>query len=172
MIRRAWRLAILGSLALIAALAPLAGAQAPGEVGIVHTPPASPVPGIQIELTALLRNATSAEVRWNDGSMAGDAIVPMTNLSRSQDGGWLYEAWLPAEPDGTQVTYAINATGPSGMASQSYFVTVGVPTPTGLTDADQQAWIITLAASLTMAASAIVALSWYIGLRLRREETK
>src|SRR3990172_7407274 len=87
---------------------PRAGAQAPGEVGIVHPPPASPVPGIQIELTALLRNATSAEVRWNDGSMAGDAIVPMTNLSRSQDGGWLYEAWLPAEPGGAPGAYALN----------------------------------------------------------------
>lgn len=164
-------LCVLGAFLAMAVVAPLATAQSAGSVGIVHTPPASPLPRLQIDLTAILKNATSAVVLWNNGSMSKAATVPMTNLSRRQDGGWVYEAWLPAQPDGTEVSYTITATGPAGTKSLNFTLSVSLPSPQGLTQADQDTWILTMAASLSMAASTVAAVYYYISLRLRREAT-
>ncbi len=165
---RAAVLAVLGSLLLLVSLAPLAAAAA-GPVSIAHTPPTA-LPGQQIDLQAVLTNATSAVVLWNNGSMAQAASVPMTNLSQPKGGGWAYEAWLPAQADGTQVKYSITATGPGGTKTMSYVLTVSVPPPTGMTPANVNAWLVTMAAVFSMAASMVVAIYYYIGLRLRREE--
>lgn len=166
---RAAALALL-AVVLLGALAPLpASAAAVGAITIAHTPPDAATPGQQIDLVAVLTNATSARVQWNNGTLAAAATVPMTNLSQPQGGGWVYEAWLPAQPDGASVQYAITAAGPSGTATQSYGLTVGAPAATTLTPALEQAWVLTLAAALAAAVSTIVAIYYYVGLRLRRE---
>jgi hypothetical protein len=165
---RASLVLILGLL-LLGSVAPLAAAAGAGPVGIAHTPPTSTLPGQQIDLRATLTNATSASVLWNNGSLAKAATLPMTNTSQPQAGGWVYEAWLPAQADGTQVTYSIAATGPAGTKTQSYSLTVAAPSSNGITPADQNAWTLTMAATFSMAASTVVAIYYYVGLRLRRE---
>ena len=159
-------LAILVAATLAPSLAAAAGA---GPVHIIHTPPSSATPGRQIEIDAVLENATSAVVLWNNGSLAAAATVPMTNLSHPQAGGWAYEAWLPAQPDGAQITYSITATGPAGSNAQTYTLSVAAPMAQGFTPADENAWLLTLAASVSMAVSAVVAIFFYASLRLRRE---
>ncbi|MEK6988415.1 MAG: hypothetical protein AABX97_10085 [Candidatus Thermoplasmatota archaeon] len=171
MIRPALALVVLSTAFALAMAATPAAAQSSLEISIVHTPPAIVLPGLQINLTAVLGNATAASVAWNNGSMASDARVPMTNLSRTQDGGWVYEAWLPAQPDGTQVTYAINASNHAGSRSESYFLTVSAPSASGITEVQQEAWMLTMAASISMAASTVAVLYWYTGRRLRRGMT-
>lgn len=166
---RAAFLFVLASLLALGAATPLATALGSGPVGIVHTPPTSAVPGQQINLLAVLKNATSAIVLWNNGSLPKAVTIPMTNLSQPQNGGWVYEAWLPAQPDGTQVTYSITATGPAGTKTQSYTLSVASPSSQGLTQADQDRWTLTIAASLSMAASTVAAIYYYTFLRLRRE---
>ena len=160
-------LAVLLLILSAAAIPTFAAAASP--VRILHTPPASAAPNQQIDVVAVVVNATSAVVLWNNGTLKQAAAVPMTNLSRSQNGGWAYEAWLPAEPGGTTVTYSITATGPVGSASQSYSLLVAAPTSQGFTAGDQQAWLLTMAAVFSMAASALVAIFYYTSLRLRRE---
>ncbi|HYM40912.1 MAG TPA: hypothetical protein VEY12_12360 [Thermoplasmata archaeon] len=166
---RAPFLAVLAILVAAALVPSLSAAASSGSVHIIHTPPSSAAPGRQIEIDAVLVNATSAIVLWNNGSLAKPATVPMTNLSRAQGGGWDYEAWLPAQPDGAQVTYSITATGPAGSSAQTYTLAVAAPSSQGFTPADQSAWVWTLAASVSMAASAVVAIFYYTSLRLRRE---
>lgn len=159
---------VIGLAVLLAALAPVVAA-APGGVEIAHTPPDGAPPGQQIDLVAVLRNATSASVAWNNGSLPKPALLPMTNLSRAQGRGWAYEAWLPAQPDGTQVSYSITATGPAGSTTVNYTLLVGTPALTSMTPAAEQAWLLTMAAALSIAVSLVVAIAYYIGLRLRRE---
>ena len=166
---RAASLLLLMSLLALAVFAPAVSAQGNGRVGIVHTPPASPVPGQQIALLAVLENATSAVVLWNNGSLPKASALPMTNLSQAQAGGWAYEAWLPAQPDGAQVTYSITATGPAGTDTMNYTLSVAAPSPQGMTPANQDAWNLTMAAVLSMAASTVVAVYYFTSLRLRRE---
>ncbi len=114
-------------------------------------------------------NATAGSVRWNNGSMANDSVAPLTNTSVRSGDGWLYAGWLPAQQDGVQVSYTINATNGAETHLESYFLTVSSPAPSGLTTADQEQWILTLAASLSMAISTLAVLYWYTGRRLRRE---
>lgn len=146
-----------------------AAAPSPSEITIDHAPPSVVLPGLQINLTAVLTNATLAVVTWNNGTLSKDAEVPMTNTSERRGSGWVYEAWLPAQADGVQVSYAINAS--NGMADKiaSYFLVVSAPSPQGLTAADQFQWILTVAASLSMAISTMAVLYWYFGRRLRKE---
>lgn len=153
---------------LVSGLHP-AAAQTAGEIEILHTPPAVALPGLQINLTAVLRNATAASVSWNNGSMAQDSLVPMTNTSQASGIGWVYDAWLPAQADGVQVSYAINASNGASYRVMSYFLVVSAPTPQGLTAADQFDWILTVAAMGSMAISTMAVLYWYSGRRLRRE---
>ena len=153
---------------LLVTLVPFA-ARAQGPVHIAHTPPSFAAPGQQIDLLAVLTNASSAVVVWNNGSLAKAATVPMTNLSRAQGDAWVYEAWLPAQPDGALVEYAITATGPAGPTTQSYTVPVLAPSTTNVTPETEQAWLLTLAAAMSITVSTIVAIYYYVGLRLRRE---
>ncbi|MFA5896906.1 MAG: hypothetical protein WC985_08405, partial [Thermoplasmata archaeon] len=81
MIRPALALVILSTAFALTIAASPAAAQSPLGISIVHTPPAIVLPGLQINLTAVLSNATAASVTWNNGSMVPDARVPMTNLS-------------------------------------------------------------------------------------------
>ena len=164
---RAPILAIL--LVVLSALGMPVVAAAAGPVRIVYTPPTSAAPNQQIDVVAVLVNATSAVVLWNNGSLKQAASLPMTNVSRRQGGGWAYEAWLPAQPDGATVTYSITATGPAGSSSQSYTLAVAAPSSQGFTAADQPAWLLTMVAVVSMAASALVAIFYYTSLRLRRE---
>src|SRR5512136_670268 len=97
--KRAAGFVLIGLVVLLATVVPFA-AEAQGPVHIAHTPPSFAAPGQQIDLLAVLTNASSAVVVWNNGSLAKAATVPMTNLSRAQGDGWVYEAWLPAQPDG------------------------------------------------------------------------
>lgn len=156
-------------LALLVAGSIRASAQTAAEIEIVHTPPAEALPGLQINLTAVLVNASAASVSWNNGSMASDSLVPMTNTSQPSGGGWIYDAWLPAQTDGVQVSYSINASNGAGNRVMSYFLVVSAPTPQGLTAADQYDWALTVAAMMSMAISTLAVLYWYTGRRLRRE---
>lgn len=158
----------LATVALTPASYP-AAALSSTDIGISHTAPAVVLPGLQINLTAILTNATSASVSWNNGSMAVDGVVPMTNTSVRDGAGWVYDAWLPAQADGVQLSYAINASNGAASNTMSYFLVVSAPTPQGLTEADQVQWILTIAASLTMGISTIAAMYWYMGRRLRKE---
>ncbi len=162
-------LVIVLGLFLLGISAPLVAAAGVGRVGIAHTPPTAAVPGQQIDLRATLTNATSAVVTWNNGSLAKAATIPMTNTSQAQGAGWVYEAWLPAQPDGTQVTYSIAATGPAGTKTQAFSLTVAAPSTQGMTQADRDAWTLTIAATVSMAASTVLAIYHYVGVRLRRE---
>lgn len=144
-------------------------AAASGTIQIVHTPPSVVLPGLQINLTAVLKNATAASVTWNNGSMATDAVAPMTNTSVSEGGGWVYDAWLPAQPDGVQVSYELDASNGAANVVATFFLTVSAPSPSGLTLADQEQWMLTMAASLAMAISVVAVLYIYTGRRLRRE---
>lgn len=143
--------------------------QAAGAILIVHTPPGTAVPGLQIYLTAVLSDATSGRVAWRNGTMTADALVPMTNLSRPVGGGWEYGAYLPAQPFPTLVTYTITASGPAGSAAQEYTLNVAPPGSSGPTEADQVGWVLTLAAVLSMALSVVTLAYWYTARRLRRE---
>jgi len=145
-----------------------AGIGAAGPVSILHAPPTEAVPGTQVYLTALLLNATSATLSWRNATMAADALVPMTNLSRAAGAGWVFAAYIPAQPSPTPVSYTITAQGPSGSASASFAFAVDLPTASGLTEADQAAWVLTLASALSTAVSTITLLYWYTGRRLRR----
>lgn len=145
-------------------------AQSASVIEILHTPPAVALPGLQINLTAVLSNATAASVGWNNGSMAVDSVVPMTNTSEPSGTGWIYDAWLPAQADGVQVSYAINASNGAENLVMSYFLVVSAPTPQGLTALDQYTWVLTVAAMASMAISTMAVLYWYTGRRLRREE--
>lgn len=146
----------------------LASAQTPAEILIDHTPPAIVLPGLQINLTAVLTNATAASVSWNNGSMSNDSWVPMSNTSVAQGAGWVYAAWLPAQADGVQVSYTINASSAETTLKESYFLVVASPSLSGLTAADQYSWMLTMAASLSMAISTMAVLYWYASRRLRR----
>ncbi len=159
---------LLAFLVLLVASVPLASA-ASGAVTISHTPPSSATPGQQIDVVAVLTNATSATVHWNNGTLPAAATVPMTNLSQAQAGGWAYEAWLPAQPDGAMVTYSITATGPGGTATQNYSLAVGAGAPTTMTPDLERSWDLTLAAALSVAVSTIAAIYLFVGLRLKRE---
>lgn len=143
--------------------------QAASPLAVVHSPPEAVVPGTQIYLTAVLENASSASLAWRNASMAADAVVPMTNLSRASGAGWLYAAYLPAQPAPTQVSYTITARGPAGTTSESFTFAVDWPGASGLTDADQAAWVLTLASSLAVVVCVVTLLYWYTGRRLRRE---
>lgn len=160
---------VLGTLALLVSSVPGASAGATSTIQIVHVAPTGIVPGLQIYLTAELTNATSASIAWRNDTMSADGIVPMTNLTQANGTGWVYAAYLPAQPTPTQITYAINASNADGFHVESYFLSVETPASGGLTAADQQAWMLTLAASLTMIVSALAALYWYTGRRLKRE---
>ena len=144
-------------------------------VRIVHEPPQGVTPGMQVYLTAVLTNATAAEVTWRNSTMTSGLGVPMTNLSQAvpQGGetGWVFAAYLPAQSSPTQVRYAINASGPLGFRAESYFYTVAEPPDAGITAEQQGTWILSLAASLSMAASVVAVLYLYVGRRLRREGT-
>ncbi len=93
----------------------------------------------------------------------------MTNLSTAEGPGWVYAAWLPAQPAPTQVRYAINASNARGYRVESFFFTVASPTSSRLTQEQQNAWILTVIASLSMASSVIAMLYWYVSRRLHRE---
>lgn len=160
-------LVLLATMALVLTHARVA-AQDASDITIVHTPPTGVIPGFQIYVTAVLTNATSASVAWQNSSMSADEVAPMTNLSRSEEGGWLYAAYLPAQLSPTQVRYAINASGPSGSRAESYFLSVDVPSSEGITPEGQNVWVLTMAASLSMAVSVIAVMYWYTGRRLRR----
>jgi len=161
------RILILIGIVLLIRTVP-AGSDAAPVVAIVHAPPGDAVPGVQVYLTAVLLNATSATVAWRNGTMVADATAPMTNLSRPEGAGWAYAAYLPAQPSPTLLTYTITAVGPSGSASRAYALDVGVSGSSGLTEADQIAWGLTFSSFLAMAASVVTLLYWYTGRRLRR----
>jgi hypothetical protein len=137
-------------------------------IGISHTPPQGVRPGAQISLSAVLTNATAGWITWRNGTMTSDARVPMTNLSQPQGTRWVYAAYLPAQSSPTQVRYAINASGPQGFHIETYFLTVGEPSASGISQGQQEAWMMSLAASLSMSISTLAVLYWYIGRRLRR----
>ena len=162
-------LAVLLAASLFAISAGEVSAQSTDSISISHTPPSGVAPGEQILLTAVLRNATGGSVVWRNATMTVDAVVPITNLSEERDGGWAFAAWLPAQFGPTQVRYSINASNPGGFRTESYFLTVDYPGPTGLIQEQQDAWILTLVASLAMTVSLIAMLYWYTGRRLRRE---
>lgn len=155
-------------LSLLAATSSGPAAAQPGDVTLVHSPPEGVTPGHQVYLTAVLTNATAASIAWRNDSMTSNAIVPMTNLSKSEGGGWGFAAYLPAQPTPTLVTYTITATGPAGEAQEAFQFVVDVPAAEGLSQEQQMHWILTLVASLSMAASVVAAFYWYIGRRLRR----
>ncbi|HLE46638.1 MAG TPA: hypothetical protein VI915_06630 [Thermoplasmata archaeon] len=142
-------------------------------VKIVHEAPQGVTPGMQAYLTAVLTNATAAEITWHNGTMTTDLRAPMTNLSEPVDQsgqtGWRFAAYLPAQPAPTQVRYAINASGPQGFRAESYFYTVAEPAAAGITPEQQETWILSLAASMSMAVSVVAVLYMYTGRRLRRE---
>ncbi len=166
--RRAIAFLVLFAAVALAVTTPPTAGQGGDDITIVHSPPSVVAPGTQIYITAILSNATSAVIAWQNTSMDSEVFSPMTNLSLAQSGGWLYAAYLPAQPSPTQVRYAINATGPSGSHLESYFLSVDVPTPEGISEEQQQAWILTMVASLSMATSLIAMMYWYTGRRLRR----
>lgn len=139
----------------------------PSDIRIAHDPPKGVVPGSQAYVTAVLTNATAATIAWHTAANASDSLVPMTNLSTPEGAGWVYAAWIPAQPAPTQVRYVINASNADGAAQESYFFSVAYPAAGALTAADQDAWILTMVASLSMATSVILVLYWYIGRRLR-----
>lgn len=162
-------LALLALVSVLAVLPAPAFADGVPPIGIQHTPPTSAVPGSQIYLTAVLTNATTATVVWRNDTMTSDDVMPMTNLSEANGSGWVFAAYLPAQPAPTQIAYAINASNPGGFHLESYFFSVDTAPTGGLTPADQQSWMWTMAASLAMAGSAVAVLYWYTGRRLRRE---
>lgn len=161
--------AIVAAAALLAVAAPRAGAEGIPPIGIVHTPPSGTLPGHQIYLSAVITNATAAIVSWRNDTMTSDGLVPMTNLTRANGSGWVFAAYLPAQPGPTQITYAINASNAGGFHIESYFLSVDVPSTPGLTAADQESWVWTIAASLAMIVSIVAVLYWYTGRRLARE---
>lgn len=138
-------------------------------IGIVPHPPSVVAPGVQIYITATLTNATAASITWKNGTMTGEEKAPMTNLSLRDGAGWTYAAYLPAQSAPTQVRGSVNATGPAGYRTESYFLTVAYPSSTGITAEQQGDWILSLVASLAMAVSAVAVLYWYTGRRLRKE---
>ena len=162
-------LAMVAMFALLTSTPLHAAAQGTPEISITHTPPPAVTPDHQIYLAAVLTNASSARVSWRNSTMAADGVVPMTNLSRPDGAGWVFAAYLPAQASPTQITYAINASHAGGSRVESYFLSVDVASPPGLTASDQETWILTMAASISMAASTIAVLYWYTGRRLRRE---
>jgi len=125
--------------------------------------------GIEVYLTATLTGATAATVEWRNSSMAADAVAPMTNLSQPDAGGWAYAAYIPAQATPTQIRYAVNASNAGGNARESYFFSVSAPTDAGLTPADQDAWVLTMIASLSAVSSTIAVLYMYTGRRIGRE---
>jgi len=138
-------------------------------IGIAHDPPEGVAPGVQIYVSATLTNATRATVLWRNSTMAADERVPMTNLSRADGTGWVYAAWLPAQPTPTQIRYGIDASGPQGSRVESFFLTVAGSSPSGITPEENGAWLLTVASSLAMSVSVMAVLYWYVGRRLRRE---
>ncbi len=167
--RAAWALALLFVFGSLVGGPGPATAQSGSDITIAHTPPTVVLPGLQINLTAVLSNATSGSVKWNNGSMSADALAPMTNTSVQEANGWVYDAWLPAQADGIQVSYAINASNGAAFQIASYFLVVSAPTAQGLTAADQYQWALTVAAIVSMTISTLAVAYWYIGRRLRRE---
>ena len=162
-------LAILAVAAILLPLSTPAAGQGVPAIGILHTPPTGVGPGHQVYLSAVLTNATVATVAWRNDTMTLDDVVPMTNLSQANGTGWVFAAYLPAQPSPTQITYAINASNEGGSHIESYFFSVDVPSAAGLTAADQQSWMWTMAATFSMIISTLVVLYWYTGRRLRRE---
>lgn len=163
--------AILALVLAVLLVAPPVRADGVPSISIVHAPPTDAAPGGQIYLTATITNATSASIAWRNDTMTADSVVPMTNLSMANGTGWVYAAYLPAQPVPTQITYSINASNAGGSRIESYFFSVSAPTASGITAAEQDGWILTMAASLSMAVSTVAALYWYTGRRLRREVT-
>lgn len=160
---------MLSTAVILAAFSTPAAAEGVPPVSITHTAPSGVIPDRQVYLTAVLTNATAATVLWRNSTMTADEVVPMTNLSLTVSAGWEYAAYLPAQSSPTQITYLINATNAGGFHRESYFFSVDVPSASGLTAADQGAWILTMAASLTMTVCTLAVLYWYTGRRLRRE---
>ncbi len=153
------------------AFAASAAAQVPGEIRILHTPPTEALPGRQIYLTATLVNATEASIAWRNDTMASDAILPMTNLSRFDGTGWVYAAYLPAQDRPTQITYTITASNGASQAEASFFLTVDYPPDLGITPEEQVQWALSVAASVSMAASVVAMMYWYVSRRLQRGVT-
>lgn len=155
--------AVLGTISM-----PAAGEGIP-PIAIEHTPPSGATPGHQIYLTAVLTNATAAAVAWRNDTMTADATMPMTNLSEPNGSGWVFAAYLPAQPVPTQIVYSINASNAGGFRQESFFFSVDLVASGGLTSADQESWVWTMAASLAMVISTVAVLYWYVGRRLARE---
>ena len=149
----------------------LASAEAQSTIQIDHTPPTGATPGYQVFMEAVFTNATSGTITWRNSMMTADAVVPMTNLSLQRGTGWTFAAYLPAQDSSTQISYVINASNANGFHTESYILSVDVPTTAGLTPADQPAWVYTVVAALSMASSTIAVLYWYTGRRLRQEGT-
>lgn len=159
---------VLALAALLASGTPVS-AQAPRTIQIAHAPPTGASPGHQIYVEAVFVNATSGTIAWRNATMTTDEVVPMTNLSTANGSGWTFAAYLPAQSSPTQISYTLNASNAEGFRTESYFLSVDVPATGGLTPADQEAWVYTMAASITMVVTTIAVLYWYTGRRLRRE---
>jgi hypothetical protein len=133
-----------------------------GRPEIDHQPPTEVRPGAQIAISAILVNATSADLTWKSTSMASPLTVSMTNTSTPSGRGWVYTATIPAQPGPTRIDYAINATGSGGSFESTYTVSVTEPTTTqGFTQDEQIAWLLTLAAVMTIVAG-IIAVSYMV----------
>ena len=169
MTRRLAVLLVLSACALLAAAATPVTAEGNPPIRIDHVAPTGTLPGYQIYLKAVLTNATSARVLWRNATMAADAIVPMTNLTLQNATGWTFATYLPAQPSPTQIMYTINASNAGGYHTEGYVLSVDLPTPSGLTPGDQEAWVYTMVAALGMVVSTMTVLYWYMGRRLYRE---
>ncbi len=169
MIRARHILVFLAVATVLSVLPAPAAAQGVPPIGIEHTPPADATPGYQIYLTATLTNATAATVVWRNDTMTADDVRPMTNLSQAAGSGWVFAAFLPAQPGPTQIVYSISASNGGGVHAESFFFSVDLPSTGGLTSADQEAWMWTMAATFSMTLSVLAVLYWYTGRRLKRE---
>lgn len=134
-----------------------------GRPEIDHQPPTGVRPGAQIVIDAAIVNATSANLTWKNTSMASPSLVPMTNTSVYSSGrGWIFTATIPAQPGPTRIDYSINATGSGGSFESTYTLNVTEPTTTaGFTQEEQLAWLLTLAAVMTIVAG-IIAVSYML----------
>jgi len=133
-----------------------------GRPEIDHQPPTGVRPGAQIVISAVIVNATNANLTWKNTSMASPLTVSMTNTSTPSARGWVYTATIPAQSGPTRIDYAINATGSGGSFESTYTLSVTEPTTTqGFTQDEQIAWLLTLAAVMTIVAG-IIAVSYMV----------
>jgi hypothetical protein len=127
-----------------------------GRPEINHQPPTGVQPGAQIVINAAVVNATIVNLTWKNTSMASSLTVTMTNTSTQSGHGWVYTATIPAQSGPTRIDYAINATGSGGSFVSTYTLSVTEPTTTtGFTQEEQIAWLLTLAAVMTIIAGII-----------------